>query len=91
MALEDEIREKLAEIYSQQLEKNDRECPYDSCSATVFDVKIWVDKNDRFAGEAFCLSCNRLFELDLEDSQAQDALSDVEDALDDLRDVIDDF
>lgn len=91
MAFEDELLDEMAEAYSQQLEENDTECPYDDCSATVFDVEIWVDENDRFTGEALCLSCNRVFELDLEDSQAQEAVGDVVDAYDDLMDTLDDF
>ncbi len=43
MAFEDELLDEMADAYSEQLEENDTECPYDDCSATVFDVEIWVN------------------------------------------------
>lgn len=91
MEFKDDLSEELAEKYSQQLEENDTECPYDDCSGNLFDAEIWVDDNDRFTGQALCLSCNRSFELDLDDSQAQDAIGEVEDAIDDLKASFDDI
>lgn len=91
MGFEDDLLSDMAEAYEKQLEESDIQCPYEGCSGTTIDAEISVDRNGRFEGEALCLSCNQIFELDIEDSQARDAVGDVTDAVDDLMDTLDDF
>lgn len=83
----DEIMDVMADSYAQQLEENHTECPREDCTGTEFDVEIWVNENDHFEGEGRCLSCNEVFELDIEDSEAREAIREIQDAVESLEDV----
>lgn len=91
MGFERDLLDELANVYSEQLAKNNTECPQDGCSGTTFGVEVWVGENDRFLGEGLCLTCNQIFELDLDDSQVLDEVNNVSDAFDDFKDTLDDF
>lgn len=83
----DEIMDAMADSYAQQLEENNTQCPEEDCTGTKFDVEIWVNENDRFEGEGRCMSCNEIFELDIEDSDAREAVQEIQDAVESLEDA----
>lgn len=87
----DDLREAMAENIEQQIEQGEIECPDEDCGSTQLDAEVWVADGGGFEGTALCRECNTRIELDLQDSQAQDAAKDVEDSIDDLQDQIDDF
>ena len=89
MGFKDDLLEEMADKYARQLEQNDTECGNEDCDSTNLDVEIWVDDSGRFDGEARCLECNSLMQLEIDDSDAQDGVSDVTDAVEDLKDTLD--
>lgn len=82
-----DIMDVMAESYAKQLEENDTQCPNEECVGTEFDVKMWVNENDRFEGEGRCLSCNEIFELDIDDTDARESVQEIQDSIESLEDA----
>lgn len=83
----DDLREAMAENIEEQIEQGAIECPTDGCDSNYFDAEVGVTDSGGFEGAAVCRECNTRIELDLEDSDAQDAADDIESQLDDLNNL----
>lgn len=82
-----DIMEDMADLYAEQLEENNTQCPNEDCTGTEFDVEMWVNENSRFEGEGRCLTCNEIFELDIDDSDARETVQEIKDSIESLEDA----
>ena len=81
----DELKEALTEKYAAQIEQAGVDCKTKGCESESFDAEMWTTDSGGFEGAVVCRECNERFELDLEDSQAQDALRDIQSQIKDLE------
>lgn len=72
--------ESFADAYAKQLEQGGMDCPADDCGSETFDVEMWVDNDTGIEGAAVCRGCNARIDLNIDDSEVKDAITEIEDA-----------
>lgn len=78
---EREILEMAAESYQQQIEEGGIDCPTEGCDGNMVDAELWVTSQNHVDGEVLCKNCNTRVELDIDDSELQDAVNEIEETL----------
>lgn len=75
---EAELLSALADGYEQQLEEEGFDCQSEGCSGEHIEAEIWVTDSQHLDGEVLCKDCNSRTELDIDDSDVQEAVEDIE-------------